>query len=152
MTPIEQWWHNLLRSGQIPFIKSESDAIGDGSICVNKQLLYEIYKSEIKDIDSRSKVLWPTKFGEALHAFVPKVESDKIVMNDKNHPESALGTIRLTTEPRHWLHVFPSLQRTRKAFEFKVKNRKMEWDQSNEWEQLSPGNDAMLPGKDGSKG
>jgi hypothetical protein len=145
MTPIEQWWSNLLRSGQIPFIKSESDALGDGSICVNKQLLYEIYKREIKDIDSRSKVLWSTKFGEALHSLVPKVENDKIVMSGKHRPESALGTIRQAKEPRSWLYVFPSLQRSRKAFEAKVNNRKLNWDEPNEWEQPAARNDAMLP-------
>jgi Family of unknown function (DUF5906) len=145
MSIIEQWWFNILKLGQIPFITSLTE---DGYIRVSKQVLYEKYKRDMKVLSPTTKILFQTKFGEALHALVPKVENDKAVTNEKNRPESALGTIRATTASRPWLHVIPPLQRTRKLFEFKRK-RTIDWDQPDEWEELVSSNDAMLPNDDG---
>jgi hypothetical protein len=46
MTPIEQWWLNVLRLGQINFVASKD--LEDGSIYVPRKILWNQYKSDLK--------------------------------------------------------------------------------------------------------
>jgi hypothetical protein len=104
-----------------------------------------MYKKDMKELHPRTNILPPSKFGEAFHKLVPQVINGTVVMNERNHSESALKTERQPSGYRLWLHVIPSLPRTREAFEVTAKGNKTEWDEPTEWEQLEHSYDAFLP-------
>jgi hypothetical protein len=129
MPDVERWWLNILRSGKLKFVVSQSD---DKEYCVNKEILHNDYIRFMRKISVRSKLLQPDEFAIKLRSFLPKIENGKIIMGGKGRPESIIGTTRIGKE-KLYCHLMPSLQMCRDLMDFRLK-RKLEWEEPNEWE------------------
>jgi hypothetical protein len=103
--------------------------------------LYDRYINDMKKVGTKQRLLNEDQFGIELRRLIPRIENDKVMMNDDGRRVVTLiGDKRPElmddrgVKRRVWCHLIPPLMIVRDCMSFLFK-RKLIWDQAEEWEQ-----------------
>jgi Family of unknown function (DUF5906) len=127
---IEQWWVNILKHGNIRFVERETN----DWICVSRDSLYNNYCMNMKKIGSRQILLQKDEFGIKLREFLPLINDNNVVHNVDGRRILSIVKQKRVGKLQIYCHLLPPLIVCRELWDFRLKGKRLDWDDSAQWE------------------